>query len=142
MLNHAGTHNVFLRQARVHGHFDILGVRMRLDVNCCEVEPNEKRFAPGILPNYLLRPLGQALQSFRDYPAGFPGAKWRKWMAHQFYWPINCAQPTYLYAWYLNFCPPTLASYISPPLAMVRIMMPFSYLAFAAAPAVTATALA
>src|SRR5688572_26708298 len=40
----------------------------------------------------------------------------------------------------LNFCPPTEASYISPPFCCVYIITPSLYFAFAEAPAVAATA--
>jgi len=44
------------------------------------------------------------------------------------------------YALYLNFCPPTEASYISPPFAAVKTITPFLNLTLAEAPAVAATA--
>jgi hypothetical protein len=42
----------------------------------------------------------------------------------------------------LNFCPPILASYMSPPLACVKTATALRYLALADAPEATATALA
>src|SRR5215469_18304594 len=41
---------------------------------------------------------------------------------------------------YLNFCPPTDASYINPPFSWLNTITPSLYFTLAAAPAVTATA--
>jgi hypothetical protein len=40
----------------------------------------------------------------------------------------------------VNFCPPTAASYMRPPFCMVKTITPSTYLAFADAPVLTATA--